>query len=190
VQTDVIIAGFGGQGVLLIGKMLAYAGMRGGKEVSWLPSYGPEMRGGTCNCTVVIADRTVGSPVVQHPRSALLLNLPSLDKFEPLMKPGGLVVINTSLINRDPRRDDLRVVKVPANEIAVELGNPRGANMVALGAYVGATGAVGLDVVEEIVRETFAAKANVVESNLAALRRGFELGRSVITAPSAAVEVS
>jgi 2-oxoglutarate ferredoxin oxidoreductase subunit gamma len=189
-QEDVIIAGFGGQGVLLVGKMLAYAGMRDGKEVSWLPSYGPEMRGGTCNCTVVISDRTVGSPVVQHPRSALVLNLPSLEKFEPMVKPGGLLLINTSLINRRTARDDVRVVEVPANDIALELGNPRGANMVALGAYIGATGVVSLKVVEEIVRESFAGKDKVIESNLVALRRGFELGKGAGAEETAGMEAS
>jgi len=187
-QHDVVLAGFGGQGVLLIGKMLAYAGMRDGKEVSWLPSYGPEMRGGTCNCTVVMADRTVGSPVVQHPRSAVVLNLPSLDKFEPMLKPGAVLVVNTSLINRGAARTDLRVVQVPCNEIAVELGNPRGANMVALGAFVGATRVVPLEVIEEIVRETFAGKPKVVEVNLEALRRGFSLGEAAVPAPATAGE--
>jgi 2-oxoglutarate ferredoxin oxidoreductase subunit gamma len=175
-QNDVIMAGFGGQGILLIGKMLAYAGMREGKEVSWLPSYGPEMRGGTCNCTVVISDRPVGSPVIRSPRAVVAMNLPSLDKFEPDLRPAGLLIVNTSLINRGARRDDVTVVAVPANEIANELGNPRGANMVALGAYLGATDAVSLDGVIEVVRETFAAKPAVIDVNITALRRGHELG--------------
>jgi len=177
-QNDVIMAGFGGQGILLIGKMLAYAGMHQGKEVSWLPSYGPEMRGGTCNCTVVISDRSVGSPVIQSPRAVVAMNLPSLDKFEPHVRPGGLLLVNTSLVNREVRRSDIRVVKVAANEIANELGNPRGANMVALGAYVGASGAVSLEEVEQVVRETFAGKQKVVDVNLEALHRGFEIGCS------------
>jgi 2-oxoglutarate ferredoxin oxidoreductase subunit gamma len=175
-QNDVIMAGFGGQGILLIGKMLAYAGMHEGKEVSWLPSYGPEMRGGTCNCTVVISDTTVGSPVIQSPRAVVAMNLPSLDKFEADVRPGGVLLINTSLINRPARRDDVVVVEVPANEIANSLGNPRGANMVALGAYIGATGAVSLAEVENVVRETFAAKPQVVDVNLEALHQGYELG--------------
>jgi len=175
-QNDVIMAGFGGQGILLIGKMLAYAGMHEGKEVSWLPSYGPEMRGGTCNCTVVVSDTVVGSPVIQSPRAVLAMNLPSLDKFEPDLKPGGVLLINTSLINRPARRDDVTVVEVPANEIANSLGNPRGANMVALGAYIGATGAVSLEEVEKVVRETFAAKQQLVDVNLDALHRGYEIG--------------
>jgi 2-oxoglutarate ferredoxin oxidoreductase subunit gamma len=175
-QNDVIMAGFGGQGILLIGKMLAYAGMQEGKEVSWLPSYGPEMRGGTCNCTVVISDHSVGSPVIQSPRAVVAMNLPSLDRFEPNLRPGGLLVVNTSLVNREPRRSDITVVRIPANEIANELGNPRGANMVALGAYVGATGAVSLPEVETVVRETFAGKPKVIDVNLEALRRGYDIG--------------
>jgi 2-oxoglutarate ferredoxin oxidoreductase subunit gamma len=174
-ENDVIFAGFGGQGVLLIGKMLAYAGMADGKEVSWLPSYGPEMRGGTCNCTVVIADRPVGSPVVEHPVAAVVLNLPSLEKFEPKIKPNGVLVINTSLVNREAQRSDVRVIGVPANEIANELGNARAANMVALGAYLGATKAVSLKAVEGLIRETFAGREKVIEVNLAALKRGYEL---------------
>jgi len=175
-QNDVVMAGFGGQGILLIGKMLAYAGMREGKEVSWLPSYGPEMRGGTANCTVVISDRPVGSPVIQSPNAVVAMNLPSLDKFEPDVRPGGLLIINTSLINRGSTRDDLTVVNVPANEIANELGNRRGANMVALGAYLGATEAVSVDGIIEVIRETFAAKPGVIDVNITALQRGHEIG--------------
>jgi 2-oxoglutarate ferredoxin oxidoreductase subunit gamma len=175
-QNDVIMAGFGGQGILLIGKMLAYAGMHAGKEVSWLPSYGPEMRGGTCNCTVVISDRPVGSPVIRSPRAVVAMNLPSLEKFESDIRQGGLLLINSSLINRSAEREDLMVVEVPANEIASDLGNPRGANMVALGAYIGATEAVSLDHVIEVIRETFAAKPAVIDVNIEALRKGFELG--------------
>jgi 2-oxoglutarate ferredoxin oxidoreductase subunit gamma len=175
-QNDVIMAGFGGQGILLIGKILAYAGMAEGKEVSWLPSYGPEMRGGTCNCTVVISDRPVGSPVIRTPRAVLAMNLPSLDKFETDLKPGGVLLINSSLINRGPERDDVHVVMVPANEIANELGSPRSANMVALGAYIGATEAVSMEEVEEIVRKNFAAKPKLVDINLQALKRGYEIG--------------
>jgi len=177
-QSDVIMAGFGGQGVLLIGKMLAYTGMREGKEVSWFPSYGPEMRGGTANCTVVISDRPVGSPVIQSPRAVVAMNLPSLDKFESSVKPGGVLLINSSLINRDTTREDIRVIKVPANEIAKELNNPRGSNMVALGAYIGATGSVDIAEMEEVVRETFASKPKVIDSNVEALRRGYELGKA------------
>ncbi len=183
-QNDVIMAGFGGQGILLIGKMLAYAGMHEGKEVSWLPSYGPEMRGGTCNCTVVISDKPVGSPVIQNPGAVLAMNLPSLEKFEADVKPGGFLLINTSLISRTSERDDIVVIEVPANTIAQELGNPRGANMVALGAYVGATEAVSLEQIEAVVRQTFAAKPSVIDVNLEAVHKGFDLGRRYAAAAS------
>ncbi len=176
-QNDVIMAGFGGQGILLIGKMLAYAGMHEGKEVSWLPSYGPEMRGGTCNCTVVISDKPVGSPVIQSPGAVLAMNLPSLEKFEADVRPGGFLLINTSLIKQKSERDDITVIDVPANTIAQDLGNPRGANMVALGAYVGATGAVSLEQIEAVVRQTFAAKPSVIDVNLEVLHKGYDLGR-------------
>lgn len=175
-QTDVIMAGFGGQGVLLIGKMLAYTGMREGLEVSWMPSYGPEMRGGTANCTVVISDRPVGSPVIQSPRAVVAMNLPSLDKFEPMVRKDGLLLINSSLINRGSEREDIKTLMVPANDIAIELKNPRGGNMVALGAYVGCSHAVPIEAVERVVRETFASKPQVIDANIAALNRGFELG--------------
>lgn len=173
-QNDVIIAGFGGQGVMLMGKILAYAGMEEGKEVSWFPSYGPEMRGGTANCTVVIADRPVGSPVVERPRTVLAMNLPSLDKFEPQLRPGGLLIINSSLIHRGSKRKDVKEVLVAANEIANEMKNPRGANMVALGAFVGATGILSLETVTGIVRKTFESRPKMVNANVEALKRGYD----------------
>ena len=174
-QNDVIMAGFGGQGILLIGKMLAYAGMHEGKEVSWLPSYGPEMRGGTCNCTVVISDRPVGSPVIRSPRAVLAMNLPSLDRFETDVRPGGLLLVNSSLINRDPARSDVTVVKVPANEIANSLGNPRAANMVALGALVKVADAIPLEIVKATMARTMeeSGKAKFVDLNDRALDAGF-----------------
>ncbi len=184
-QHDVVIAGFGGQGVMLMGRILAYAGMRQGLQVSWLPSYGPEMRGGTANCTVVLSERPVGSPVVEFPRALLAMNLPSLDKFEPKVKAGGIVIVNSSLISRPCRRDDVRVVQVAANDLAIEVGNPRGANMVALGAYAAVAGVPAWDRVEEVVRETFARKTDLVEKNLAALRRGAEAVATGATASPA-----
>jgi len=166
--------------VLLIGKMLAYAGLNQGKEVSWLPSYGPEMRGGTANCTVVISDKPVRSPVIQSPSAVIAMNLPSLDKFEPTVKPGGLLFINSSLIERSTEREDITAVEVPANEVAMELNNPKGANMVILGAYLGATGAVDIEEIEALIQKTFAAKPKVVEANIEALHRGIELGQHAV----------
>ena len=132
-QTEIIIAGFGGQGVLFAGQLLAYAALAEGKETTWIPSYGPEMRGGTANCTVVIADEEIGSPMVSHPQAAIALNLPSLDKYEKLVAPGGVLVVNTSMVDRKVTRKDIKVVEVPGNEIAEKLGDKRMTNMVCLG---------------------------------------------------------
>jgi 2-oxoglutarate ferredoxin oxidoreductase subunit gamma len=176
-HTEIVLAGFGGQGVLLIGKLLAYAGMRAGQEVTWMPAYGPEMRGGTCNCTVVLSDRPIGSPISKSPHGLIALNLPSLDKFEDAVRPGGIITVNTSLINRLPRRADVTVVAVPANEVAIECGNAKAANMVALGAYLGASGVATLEQVKAIVTESFAGKPALVALNHAALSRGFALGQ-------------
>lgn len=135
-QTEIVIAGFGGQGVMFAGQVLAYAAMDNNKEVTWIPSYGPEMRGGTANCTVIIADEEIGSPLVLNPKAAIVLNLPSLDKYEPLVAPGGVLVANASLINRQAVRTDFDCVYIPANEIAESLGEKRMTNMVALGALL------------------------------------------------------
>jgi 2-oxoglutarate ferredoxin oxidoreductase subunit gamma len=176
-HTEIVLAGFGGQGVLLIGKLLAYAGMKAGREVTWMPAYGPEMRGGTCNCTVVLSDHPIGSPISKSPHGLIALNLPSLDKFETAVRPGGIIVVNTSLINRLPRRTDVAVVAVPANEVAIECGSAKAANMVALGAYLGRSAAAELELVKTIVTESFAAKPKLVEVNHQALSRGFALGQ-------------
>lgn len=135
-QTEVIFAGFGGQGVLFAGQVLAFAAMDAGHDVTWMPSYGPEMRGGTANCTVVIADEEIGSPTVKHPKAAVVMNLPSLDKFEPLVVPGGILIVNSSLVNRNPTRTDITWVMVPAQEIAETIGPRRLLNMVMLGALL------------------------------------------------------
>lgn len=179
-KNEIILAGFGGQGVLLIGKLLAYAGMKAGREVTWMPAYGPEMRGGTCNCTVVLSDKPIGSPVSKAPHGLIALNLPSLDKFEDAVVPGGTIVVNTSLINRPAHREDVTVVSVAANELAIESGSPKAANMVALGAYIGATGIAELEKVKDILSESFAAKPKLIPVNHAALEKGFNIGRAAI----------
>jgi 2-oxoglutarate ferredoxin oxidoreductase subunit gamma len=135
-QTEVIFAGFGGQGVLFAGQVLAFAAMDAGHDVTWMPSYGPEMRGGTANCTVVIADEEIGSPTVKHPKAVVVMNLPSLDKFEPLVTPGGVLIVNSSLVNRDPARTDIIWLMIPAQEIAEMIGPRRLLNMVMLGALL------------------------------------------------------
>ncbi len=175
---EIILAGFGGQGVLLIGKLLTYAGMKAGLEVTWMPAYGPEMRGGTCNCTVVLSDHQVGSPISSHPHAAIVLNLQSIDKFEPAIRPGGIMVMNTSLINRPAVRHDIIVVPVAANQIAIEAGSVKAANMVALGAYIGASGIVDLSLVKGMLAETFAGRQKIVTLNHACLDKGFEIGQS------------
>lgn len=135
-QTDLIISGFGGQGTLYAGQLLSYAAMDAGKFVTWIPSYGPEMRGGTANCTVVVSDDEIGSPTVLYPTAVLAMNLPSLDKYELMVKTGGWLIVNESMVNRTPTRKDIHVVMVPANQIAQEVGNERASNMVMLGALM------------------------------------------------------
>lgn len=131
--TEIIFAGFGGQGVILAGKILALAGMNEDKYVSHIPSYGAEMRGGTANCSVIVSDDEVASPVIEKPDVVVALNKPSMTKFEKWLKPGGLLIYNSSLIDIKPVRTDIKTIALPANEIAVETDNPRGSNMVALG---------------------------------------------------------
>ena len=140
--SEIIIAGFGGQGALLMGELIAYAGMIEGKQVSWLPSYGPEMRGGTANCCVIVSDEPVGSPVVTEADAVIVLNKPSLDKFERAIKPGGQLLINSSLIDKKASRNDIKAYYVSANELATEVGNAKVANVVMLGAYIAASGVV------------------------------------------------
>ena len=171
---DVIVAGFGGQGVMLIGDLLAYAGMKQGLNATYIPVYGPEMRGGTANCTVVISDEDIGSPIIRSPISLIIMNRPSLDKFQPRLQDGGLLILNSSLV--DPELVDasrVRCHKVPANNIADSLGNSRMANMVVLGAYVAATGIVTLDVVKESLNKAFSGgKAKLIPKNVEALEAG------------------
>lgn len=150
---EVLFAGFGGQGILSMGKFLAYAGMEAGLNVSWLPSYGPEMRGGTANCSVILTHEAIGSPVVTRPTSLVVMNRPSLDKFEDLVAKGGLLLLDRDLVSRPSRRGDLQVLQVPAQTMAEGLGNKRAANMVLLGAFVEATSILSLQAVLQSVRE-------------------------------------
>lgn len=171
-----IFAGFGGQGVMLMGQLLAYSGMYEGKEVSWFPSYGPEMRGGTANCSVVVSDEPVGSPVLNDADMVVIMNRPSLDKFEPMVKPGGLLFYNSSLIDVTPKRTDIKVIAVPANEIAAELGNDRVANMVVMGAILKQTGIVDIETVMSVLQKTMTGrKQALLPLNRQALEKGMEL---------------
>ncbi len=163
---EIIIAGFGGQGALLMGELIAYAGMTEGKQVSWLPSYGPEMRGGTANCSVIVSDEPVGSPVVTEADTVIVLNKPSLDKFERILKPGGKLLINSSLIDKKASREDVTAYYIPANEIATELGNAKVANVVMLGAYIAASGVVAKEsVINAVAHMLGERKAHLVPMN-------------------------
>ena len=173
-----IFAGFGGQGMLLIGKFVAMACMLDGKHVSWLPSYGPELRGGTANCSVIVSDKDVASPLVDKADVIVAMNLPSLDKFEEHVKPGGLLVINSSIIERKSTRDDITVVYCDANRIAEAVGNPKGANVAILGAMLEKEPIVDLDKMTEAIRiELGERKARFLEGNKKALIAGMEAAR-------------
>ena len=170
-----IFAGFGGQGMLLIGKFVAMACMLEGKHVSWLPSYGPEMRGGTANCTVIVSDDPVGSPMTDSADVIVAMNLPSLIKFEDKVKAGGLLVVNSSLIDRKVERTDIQVVYCDANKIAEEVGNPKGANVAILGALMAKDPACSTDSMVEAIRiELGERKARFLEGNKKALFAGIE----------------
>jgi 2-oxoglutarate ferredoxin oxidoreductase subunit gamma len=176
VKTEVLMAGFGGQGMLLSGKLLAHAAMEEGKEVSWLPSYGPEMRGGTANVTVCISEKKVGSPYITMPEALLVMNQPSLEKFASNVKPGGLIVVNTSLISIKAERDDCTVLYVDAAGLAAKAGTARAANLVMFGAYVGWSGVVEHDMCVKMIEEEFASKAKFIPANVAAFKAGYAEG--------------
>lgn len=142
---EIIFAGFGGQGILSMGKFLAYGGMEESLNVSWLPSYGPEMRGGTSNCSVIVSDENIGSPLVTDATSVVVMNRPSLDKFEKVVVPGGVLIMDSDLVNREPARTDIDVIKIPAQTAAEEVGSIKIANMILLGALVEKTGIIPME---------------------------------------------
>ena len=175
---ELIIAGFGGQGVMAMGKTLIEAGLKEGYNVTWVPSYGPEMRGGTANCSVVISTEPIGSPVVTQPNELIAMNGPSLKRFEPLVEPGGLVLVNSSQVENPACRPDVRCYLVPSMEEAGRLGNFKAANMVMLGAYIQATGALKMETIEEMLASVFTGpKAHLVELNVRALKAGADYVR-------------
>ncbi len=170
---EIICAGFGGQGVLLMGQIVAYAGMIEGKNVSWLPSYGPEMRGGTANCCVIVSDDPVGSPVVTEADAVIVMNKPSLDKYESVLKPGGTLFINSSLIDKKATRSDVTVHCVPATEIAAQVGNARVANIVMLGAFIASSGIVSKESIIKAVEYVLGqGKAHLIPVNEKAFDEG------------------
>ena len=175
---DVIIAGFGGQGVMLIGNLFAYAGMNAGLNVTFIPVYGPEMRGGTANCTVVVSDDDIGSPIIKTPKSLILMNQPSADKFLPRMEKGGFAVLNTSLVAMPGSSNGAKLLGVAANEIADGLGNVKMANMVALGAYVQATGLMPLSAASDSLKDVISAHySKLIPKNIEALEAGAAAAR-------------
>jgi len=181
---EIVIAGFGGQGVLFAGQMLAYAAVEEGRHVTWIPSYGPEMRGGTAHCTVVISDDEIGSPLVSRPTAAIALNPPSKERYAPLVKPGGVLVVDSALVSQRSGRDDIHELRVPAKEIAEGLGFPQVANMVALGALSAATGAVELSALEKALEAHLGERhRDALHANKRALRRGAELAAAITDAP-------
>ena len=171
---QILIAGFGGQGVLFAGKLLAYKGMYEGKELSWLPSYGPEMRGGTANCSVIISDTPVGSPIVDAPDVLMVMNLPSFDKYENAVVKGGKTFVDSSFIDRKAVRDDVDAYYIPATKMAAEAGVPTLANMILLGKLIKETGAVEFAGLEDVFKKIVSAKrADLIDANLKALELGY-----------------
>lgn len=173
-----IFAGFGGQGVLLMGQLLAQAGLYEEKNVAWLPSYGPEMRGGTANCSVTISDKPIASPIIDHPTSLVAMNRPSLDKFEKAVAPGGKIFVNSSIIDRKVERSDVEVYYVDCSGIALGLGNPKVANIVMLGAYLAATKCVEPEMVIQALQHKLGEKkAHLIPLNREALAAGGKLAK-------------
>ncbi len=179
-EHKIVMAGFGGQGIMAIGQLTTYAGMVEEKHVSWLPSYGPEMRGGTANCSVIVSDEPVSAPVVTSASSLIIMNPPSLDKFEPEAQPGAKIFVNSTLVPRKVEREDVEAYYIPANEIAVEIGNPKVANMVMLGAFLEKTKVVSADTVLQVFTKVFGAnKAKFIPLNEQAMSQGAEYVRNM-----------
>ena len=173
-ETAIVIAGFGGQGVLFAGQLLAYAGMDSGHHVTWIPSYGPEMRGGTAHCTVIISDSPIGAPIVARPDLAVVFNLPSFTKYEPLVKPGGLLVVNSGIVHSKSLRGDIDVVYVDANQIAETWGTPKMINMAVVGALLAQRAVLPLDAVAQALRDHLPQrKQHLLAQNLDVLQQGF-----------------
>ena len=175
-QQEIIISGFGGQGTLFAGQVLAHAAMDTGRYVTWIPSYGPEMRGGKARCTTIISDEEIGSPLVRHPSSAIVLNIPSFEAFQGAVKPGGVLVVNSSLIPQRCERDDIRVIRIAGTDLATEMGNARLANAICLGALVVATKVVPVESIEQALRDHLPERhRRLLDLNFNAIRKGAEL---------------
>lgn len=178
-ETSLIIAGFGGQGVLFAGQLLAYAAMDNGRFVTWIPSYGPEMRGGTANCTVIISDEPIGAPIVAQPDAVIALNQPSFEKYETAVKPGGLLVINSDIVKGKTLRTDIETLNIPANSIAERHGSIKMLNMALLGAFLARRPVLSLDAVSDALLDHLpSAKMYLLENNLDVLREGYRLAQA------------
>ena len=172
--TQILIAGFGGQGILFSGKLLAYKALSEGKELTWLPSYGPEMRGGTASCSVTISDEPVGSPIIDHPDVLIVMNLPSLDKYESTVKPGGMIFADSTLIGRKVARSDVKAFYIPSTKIAQDMGTPNLANIVLLGNVLKNCPEISRDFLEEALKKVVSAKhPEMFELNLKAIDAGY-----------------
>jgi len=177
---EVIISGFGGQGTLFAGQILAYAGMDADKHVSWIPSYGHEMRGGKARCTVIVSEEEIGSPVVREPFSAIVMNLPSMEAYAPAIRKDGFLVVNSSLVTLKSDREDIKILYIPATQTATDMGNVRIANMILLGAWAEATGVISISALEQaLVDHLPAGKQKLAPVNQEALRKGAELAKAL-----------
>jgi len=186
-ETRIIIAGFGGQGIVVIGNVIARAAVNENKNAVGMVSYGAEMRGGTANASVVISDEEIFNPFVANPDVAIVLNQPSLDRFEPQVKKDGLILMNTSMIKRGPQRTDIKCIKVDATQIAQEIGNLRVANIVSVGAFIKHTNLLSMNSIEQAIKDLFSNKApKLVEINLKALHTGAEQSSVGIASVSSA----
>lgn len=172
--TQLLIAGFGGQGVLFAGKFVAYKGLLEGRQLSWLPSYGPEMRGGTANCSVILSNEPVGSPIVSNPDVLMAMNLPSLDKYENSVVSGGTIIIDSTLIERKVERDDVNVYYIPATKLAQQADMPKLANMIMIGKFIKETSAIKYDNITDALKKVIPAKkADMLDINLKAIEIGY-----------------
>jgi 2-oxoglutarate ferredoxin oxidoreductase subunit gamma len=172
---SVVVSGFGGQGALFAGQVLTYAAMDSGHHVTWIPSYGPEMRGGVARCTVIISDSEIGSPIVRNPDVAIVFNNPSMEKFQRELKTGGILIVNSSMVNVPVDRDDIRVVHVLGNAVARELGDVRMTNMVLLGAMIAVNPIIEREGLAQALRDHLPeSKQHLIGPNIEAMRRGYE----------------
>lgn len=173
--TQILIAGFGGQGILFSGKFLAYEGLIEGKEVSWLPSYGPEMRGGTANCSIIISDTKIGSPIVDNPDVLIAMNVPSFDKYINEVKAGGMVIVDSSLIDKKAERNDIEAYYIPATKMASDEALPGLANMIILGHFIKKTGIIPVENIEKAMKKVVSAKKQeLFDLNMKAVKLGFD----------------